>query len=542
MDRGLGDGPLMDLLRRLEEESIAAGGRVHVLLGNHEVMNLFRDLRYVNPAGYRHFAPEERKADRKGALGKFRALQGGDWRPDSFRTFHKKFPSGFFARLNSFNPDGEYGGWLLQLPAIVKINGIAYLHGGLNEKFAALGVDGINRRITDQVRRYLESRQALEGEGVISPVMDVVQVALAAEKTVETKRGGRAAERREAAQALLTAAADPILGGKGPLWYRGNALQDERLERDTIDRSLELLGATALVVAHSPTTSNRITSRFHGRLFRIDHGIDGSETPLALVAAQGETLVLDSSTRETTEPFREFPLGQLGSPTTAELSDRELQELLAASPVIAARDLGRGSTRPRLMVLEKEGEKCRGIFKTVQNDAGTDRYQHEVAAYRLDRAIGLGMVPVTVLRTLEGRAGSLQAWVEGALDQETAEGYNLDFFDTKGKAAQLALGKIFDALIGNASRKPADILSLVGREKVLFIDHSKAFSTSSDLPAHVGQTLSIPAPLTEALEGLDRKALDTQLGELISDVQIEALLERRDKILERVEVAVAASP
>ena len=96
--------------------------------------------------------------------------------------------------------------------------------------------------------------------------------------------GGRGAtRRRQAAKELLAAAADPILGRQGPLWYRGSALQDERLERDILDRSLELLQATAVVVAHSPTSTNRITSRFHGRVYRIDHGIEGSDAPLSAV-------------------------------------------------------------------------------------------------------------------------------------------------------------------------------------------------------------------------------------------------------------------
>jgi hypothetical protein len=50
VDRGVGDRALMDLFRRIQPESEAAGGRVHVLLGNHEVMILMRDDRYVKMA------------------------------------------------------------------------------------------------------------------------------------------------------------------------------------------------------------------------------------------------------------------------------------------------------------------------------------------------------------------------------------------------------------------------------------------------------------------------------------------------------------
>lgn len=541
LDRGLDDRPLMDLLRRLEVESAAAGGRAHVLLGNHEVMNLFRDLRYVNPNSYRHFKADELKADRKAAIGKFVRMRGADNSSARFRSFNKAFPPGYFGRLRSLDPDGEYGSWLLGLPVIVKINGIVYLHGGLNEDFAALGVDGINRRVAAQVQRYLEARRALESEGIVLSVMSYPEVRAAAQKAADTARGKGGAAKRRAAEALLAAGADPILGGDGPLWYRGNALQDERLERDTLGRALELLGATAMVVAHSPTRSERITSRFHGRLFRIDHNLGGCETPLALVAEEGETLVLDSATGETTSPEREFPLGQFAVLPDTELSDREMQGFLAQAPVIAVRTLGRGGTRPQLVALEAHGEVRRGIFKTVGGDGGTDRYQHEVAAYLLDRALGLGMVPVTVLRTLDGQPGSLQTWVEGALDQETAEGYNMEFFKTAGKTSQLSLAHVFDALIGNTDRKPADVLGLVNRDQVMLIDHSKAFSTSPELPPGLAPIGPMPASMAEALESLDRQSVERQLGKLLSEAQIEALFERRDKILARVAGPVKAA-
>ena len=71
LDRGVGDRPMMDLLLRLQHESEKAGGRVHVLLGNHEVMNLVRDTRKVNPEAYRDFAAEETPAERQAAWAGF---------------------------------------------------------------------------------------------------------------------------------------------------------------------------------------------------------------------------------------------------------------------------------------------------------------------------------------------------------------------------------------------------------------------------------------------------------------------------------------
>ncbi|MES2882688.1 MAG: metallophosphoesterase [Bacteroidota bacterium] len=48
-DRGEEVTACLWLLYKLEEEAKAAGGYVHVIIGNHEVMNLSEDVRYVHP-------------------------------------------------------------------------------------------------------------------------------------------------------------------------------------------------------------------------------------------------------------------------------------------------------------------------------------------------------------------------------------------------------------------------------------------------------------------------------------------------------------
>ena len=64
LDRGPRSRDAMELLMRLEAEAEAAGGRVHVVIGNHESMLLTGDLRYVSAAEYAAFADEEDPAER----------------------------------------------------------------------------------------------------------------------------------------------------------------------------------------------------------------------------------------------------------------------------------------------------------------------------------------------------------------------------------------------------------------------------------------------------------------------------------------------
>ncbi len=538
IDRGSGDRPLMDLLRRLQRESAAAGGRVHVLLGNHEVMNLLRDTRDVNLEAYESFADVESKTARKNGWRAFFSASVGRSPADSL--FGRQFPPGFFARQEAFDPDGEYGNWLVELPVVVKINDVVYLHGGLSEEFAALGLDEINRSVAAKLRSHLDAREVLEGEGLVTPVMRFVEIGETAHRMIE-RPGRRSPETLAAARALLASADSPILRDRGPLWYRGNSFEDERIERHTIERSLELVDARVMVVAHSPTRDGKITSRFHGQLFRIDHGIGESERPLALVVEKGEVLVLDPSNGEKIPPASELPPGTYHRAESAAVPDAKLEEFLAEAEIVDSRELGRGGTRPRLVVLRRHGQTRRAVFKTVQTESGAnaaaDRYQHEVAAYRLDRRLGLGMVPVTVIRRIEDQTGSLQWWIERAVDREAAGAYELELYETASARAQLARGELFDALIGNPDRQPTDVLLSLNGEGIRFIDHSEAFSASPELHWEGAELAAVDRRLVAASRSLDHASLRRDLGELLSEPQIEALLARRDQILARLEAA-----
>jgi hypothetical protein len=64
LDRGPDSRQVMDLIMRLEREAEIAGGQVHQLLGNHEVMNLNGDVRYVSDEEYAAFSGDESAQER----------------------------------------------------------------------------------------------------------------------------------------------------------------------------------------------------------------------------------------------------------------------------------------------------------------------------------------------------------------------------------------------------------------------------------------------------------------------------------------------
>jgi len=132
LDRGAKSRQVMDLIMRLEKEARRRGGRVHLLLGNHEVMNLNGDLRYVADAEYAAYQDIESSRERAHWFKDFLAgLAAGNNEFAVRVEFDSLAPPGYFGHRKAFRHNGKYGKWLLKKPFIVVINETAFVHGGL---------------------------------------------------------------------------------------------------------------------------------------------------------------------------------------------------------------------------------------------------------------------------------------------------------------------------------------------------------------------------------------------------------------------------
>src|SRR5215468_11040922 len=101
-----------------------------------------------------------------------------------------------------------------------------------------------------------------------------------------------------------------------------------------------------------------------------------------------------------------------------------IEEFLNQAKITGMKDIGQGVTLPQKATLELNGVTEFGVFKTIdesakvkQLDRGVelefqDSWKTEVAAYELDKLIGLGMIPATVERTVDGKHGSMQFFVD----------------------------------------------------------------------------------------------------------------------------------
>ncbi len=121
LDRGADSRKIMDFVMRLESEAAGSGGMVHLTLGNHEVMNLVGDLRYVSPGEFAAFANEESGTQREEWFRRFReaeALKSVITPSEKAlrEAFDKNRPRGFYGHRQAFGSEGKYGRWLLQKP------------------------------------------------------------------------------------------------------------------------------------------------------------------------------------------------------------------------------------------------------------------------------------------------------------------------------------------------------------------------------------------------------------------------------------------
>jgi hypothetical protein len=229
--------------------------------------------------------------------------------------------------------------------------------------------------------------------------------------------------------------------------------------------------------------------------------------------------------------------------TVADFQGPSPERFLADAKIVARRELGTGITRPIRVTLEANGRTHFAVFKNIDERKfgvttfpdGTsevgfqDSWQTEVAAYRVDRIIGLGMVPATVERRLDGAVGSFQWFVESMVTEAERLERKIEPPDIEAWNQQSFKARLFDELICNVDRHLNNLL--VTKEfEMRLIDHSRSFRSHQGL-MHPERLTRFSRSLLEGLARLDRDDLKRQVGKYLDNAQIDRLLRRRDEIV-----------
>lgn len=207
------------------------------------------------------------------------------------------------------------------------------------------------------------------------------------------------------------------------------------------------------------------------------------------------------------------------------------EKWLNDADILEVEDVGQGVTKPRKATLKMGDTVFNAAYKPIKRGRHSgywESYEAEVAAYQLDKLLGLNMVPPTVVRRVESDLGSLQLWVNGC---KTFKSVQQQMPSSAEFSHQISRMKVFDNLIYNDDRNAGNFL-VDSDWNIVLIDHSRAFLSRKDLLKGDSKLpVSFDRKLVERLKALRFEDLEASMKDLLDKGQIESILVRRDKLL-----------
>jgi hypothetical protein len=234
-DRGPDTREIIEHISKLAKQAKRAGGHVHSLIGNHEVMNVTGDLRYLHAGEIAAFETSKSKDLQDRYLDIYLAqLQATD--PEAFAALPPDFrdqwktehPPGWLEHRQAWdprwNPEAEYAAWVMERKVAIRINDSIFVHGGISAQYCGNSLASLTERVVEGLQNY-----------------------------------------------------DPLNPGiledpNGPLWYRGLSGKQPVALPETVAAILERHGANRIVVGHTPTFGV-VWPEYGGQTVVVDTGI-----------------------------------------------------------------------------------------------------------------------------------------------------------------------------------------------------------------------------------------------------------------------------
>ena len=248
--------------------------------------------------------------------------------------------------------------------------------------------------------------------------------------------------------------------------------------------------------------------------------------------------------------------GQFLASETARQTEDE--EFMRTAEIIRFEPVGEGVTAPWKLYLRKGDVEHKAVWKNVSTNEGgmPDYWRCEIAAYRLDKLLGLNMIPPVIEREFNGQPGALSYWVESK--------YNLLKIEESGGTIRIPdealrqtdnmkyVARFWDSLIGNDDRTQKNVLYTEDWRTIL-IDHSRAFRSDGEYGRRLMYGLRgirtmadgqggrrpvlfrrLPRVLLDRIKTLNAALIKSAVGSYLTDTEIEAVLVRKGLLLAEV--------
>ena len=215
--------------------------------------------------------------------------------------------------------------------------------------------------------------------------------------------------------------------------------------------------------------------------------------------------------------------------------EAEFEEFLRTAVVEKVDNVPVGVTKPKRAFVKGDGPAKSFVFKPIMPSRSSgywESYKSEIAAYELDKVLGMGMVPPTVERKHSGETGSAQLWVEHCTllrDRDTSKAPDVGAWNK-----QVFRQRVWDNLTGNIDRNQGNLL-MDQAWNLILIDHSRAFTGAMTMPFPMTK---IDREFYQKLKALDEVTIKTRVGKWLFDGP-KPLLKRRDKIIEHFDKLIA---
>jgi hypothetical protein len=241
-----------------------------------------------------------------------------------------------------------------------------------------------------------------------------------------------------------------------------------------------------------------------------------------------------------------------GTALFAQLTPEELaqqaqeEEFLKTANVTGEQQFSGGEavTSPWRLTLQKDDVTHDALWKNARGrmHGYVEGWQYEIAAYRLDRLLGLNMIPTTVERRFHGDLGSCQYWTDGciSLRDKDQKKIKLPSYKVFNWNRATYLQRFFDNLIANEDRSEGNVL-LTKDWRMILIDHSRTFRTWKKLiftekhPEGPKLMSQLPRAIVEKAKALTFESIKGAVGDYLTDDEIKAVLFRRDLILTEID-------